>query len=347
MPTIRTSLALLAFVLSTATVQAGETVTLEQKLAKGTRAKVQVHRETEVKYVYKDWGSKVGNAETTTTHHRYTEEVRSAQPVIFWREYAEATRSKHHPHAKPKPLKTSLHGRRAYATKDGLQPDGAYEIDKDEREALKIERLLPALLPARKIVKVRDSWTVPSRKLDEALFGAEIARSNKTSTARVTLKSVKTEGDDQIATLKVKLKIHIDRTSSFPEIDLTLKGDVKWSIKASLPVSANLKGTVGFVVVHKDGEIHADGTTSYEYQAEILEIRKPKGDDDRKQGLPPPPGTRVLVCELHQEHKIDMNTFKICLLCGKKLDKDFNCPNGDPWPFQYCPHDGAPLNPAE
>ena len=70
------------------------------------------------------------------------------------------------------------------------------------------------------------------------------------------------------------------------------------------------------------------------YQAEILEVRKAKGDDARRQGLPPPPGTRVLVCELNPDHKIALSQFKACLLCGKPLNRDFECPESDPWQYK-------------
>jgi hypothetical protein len=349
MPTLRT-LGLTALLLLAGPVQAGDSFTLERKLAKGTRLKVTDHRESEMQQMWTARHTKVGNVEATITHHRYIEEVRNPQPEVFWRDYEESTRSKHHPQDKPNPVNTSLHGRRILVIGLELKPDGPFQIGKPEKDAIKLERLLPVLLPARKVVKLRDSWTVAGKALDEALFGGYAASSGE-STAKVTLKAVKEVKGQQIATLKAKIKIHIERASNFPGIDITLKGEVKWAIEASVPVEANFKGTVGVTVIKTEGddkgEWQASGPTTWQYKAELLDVRKARGDDARAKGLPPPPGTKFLICELQPQHRLDMNHYRACFMCGKKLDKNLECPEGDIWPLQYCPHDGAPLNPGQ
>ena len=279
------------------------------------------------------------------------EEVRSDRPYVLWREYDESTRSKHKPKEKPKPIKTSLHKQRVLIYGLQFKPDGQFEIAKPDREALRFDRLPQALLPYRREVKLRETWTVGSDRLVKALFPPSIAATSRRSSAKVTLKAVKKVKGVQIATLKVKIVLIVERTSTFPGIDMALKGDLKWDLDSGACLEANLSGPIKVVMGTQDdnnpGTVHSDGKCTWAYRAELLESRDGHGKGARKAGRPPPPGTVALQCELEPKHRFELKWQLRCPLCGDALDKDRVCPSGDPFVYQFCPHDGAPLRPVQ
>lgn len=340
--------ALLAgFLVVAGVAQAGDSYTLEYKLAKGSRLKVEEQRTSATQNTYQDNQNKVGGAEEKTSHHLYTQEVHSDKPEILVRDYEKSTRSKHKPKAKPKPLKTSLHGQRVRLVGQDMQPLGQFEIQKPDREELKFDRLLPAFLPAKRLVEVKASWKVSGTKLAAAIL-PPAWKPTSDSGGKVTFKAVKTVKGLQVAILKVKARIIIERTTAIPGVEIGFKGELKWAIDDGVCVEASLTGPMKLVAQLKEdekAEWTADGSYSWTYKAEILEARKKKDDAARKEGLPPPPGTAVIVCELQKEHRFELKHFARCVLCGEALDADKKCPAGDPWAYQYCPFDGSRLSP--
>jgi hypothetical protein len=330
---------------------AADSYSLERKLAKGSKLKVEERRTGVAQLIWQTRNAKVGGAEETITFHRYIEEVRTKQPLVLWREYDESTRSKHKPKETPRPIKTSLHKQRVLVYGQQLHPDGQFKIAKADAEAMRFDRLPDALLPSRRLVKVRESWTIPSGRLVKALLPPSVAATSRRSTAKVTLKSVKKVKGVQIATLKVKIAVIVELTSTFPGIDMALKGDMKWNLDDGACVEANLSGAVKVVMNSQEegnpGTVTSEGSVTWAFKAEILEARGAHDQGARTAGDPPPPGTVGLQCELDPKHVIQLKWHVRCTLCGKPLDKDRACPGGDPFVYQYCPHDGAPLHPVQ
>ncbi|RMG06551.1 MAG: hypothetical protein D6731_25540 [Planctomycetota bacterium] len=326
---------------------AEESVVLKRLLAKGTRVEVEDRRRSQSTILYRTRHDKVGVGEEKLVVQRYVEEVRRARPELLWREYSVSTEAKGRPRERVEPVRTSLHGQRVFLEAFGMRPDGAFEIEKEDRERLRLERLVYALLPPQETVRVRESWTVGPEPLKRALFGPLAVILQKESGGKATLRSLKKEGNRQVAVLRVRTRLRTEVRADFPGVDLNLKGEVKWAVTEGLLLEANLAGPMTFTSLGKDRErMDIQGNLAWTYRAKILAVERAQADERRERGAPPPPGTRVLVCTLHpKEHRIELRHYPMCPLCGQPLDPDRACPRGDPFPFQYCPHDGAPLQP--
>jgi hypothetical protein len=341
-----------AFVLGAGGLAAAapDAVTLRRKLTKGTRVRVETRSLTNNTMQFKNAAAKVGSAEETEVISRYEEEVLSRRPERLLRAYELMTRRKGKPGADVEPLRTTLHGRRVILSGLHMAPDGEFEIAKDDREGLKLERLCAALLPPQETVEPRASWSIGSQPLLASLFGPQVAArsGDPSSTAKVSLKTVKKVRGVEAAVLKVRAKLVLQRAQDFPAIELALKGEVVWAIGAGVLLEAELAGPI--LLAHggqENGqrtEWQADGKTRWSYVAELLEVRE-GGDRARKEGRPPPPGAQALVCEHEPKHRFELKHFARCVLCGDALDGERACPNGDPWVYQHCPYDGAPLQP--
>lgn len=323
--------------------------TIERKLTPGARARVDEVTRTEFSVRYQARGAAVGDAQVETFERRYVEEVRAAQPETLHRSYEHATRAKHHPKAPPNPERTSLFGRGVIVSGLEQRPDGPFELGKDDREAARYDRLAAALLPDRPVER-GDKWVVPGQALVGALWGQLFAPANTECQARVDLKAMRTVDGETQATLRVRASIRTVGTDTLPEISLQLAGELRWAVESGVLLEGRLEGPVAYGGFgEQDGrraEWRAEGTTSWTYRAEPLEAAPATTDADRRTGLPPPPGTRALVCERDPAHRFSLAEFVRCIQCGAELDLTRRtCPEKHAWPLQYCPRDGAPLKP--
>src|SRR5690606_16614334 len=124
---------------------------------------------------WKGPGAKVGDVKTTEVLRVYTEEVRRAEPELLVRTFERSTRSEHHPQAAADPVNTSLHGRRLLVAGLERRPDEPFELSKDDRDLLRLERLAAAMLPTKGVAALKERWTVPAAAMGEALFGSFVA----------------------------------------------------------------------------------------------------------------------------------------------------------------------------
>jgi hypothetical protein len=340
----RSVLALTLLLALPAAAQQGP-VELVRRLVPGARAKVVETSRIELKAFYQARGAAVGDTEVSAVERRYTEEVRTAQPELLHRSYELSQRVKHRLQATPPaPERTSLHGRALLVAGLELKPDGPFEVSKDDGEALRLDRLAAALLPAAKVAR-GESWTVGPEPLVQALFGPYVVPSTTESAAKVALKQVKAKGGLTRATLEARLSIHVPKSDTTPEVTIQLAGEVVWGVEPGRALEARLEGTVAYVVDTSEGRLRAEGPLSWSLQAEPIEGRAPATEAQRATGLPPPPGAQALVCRQHPEHAYPLGELVRCMQCGGELEASTRrCPKGHPWPLQYCPRDGAPLD---
>lgn len=321
--------------------------TLEAKPAVGARKEVVETTSSVLERQWKAKHAKVGDAEAVDLERRYTEEVKSAQPEVLLREYGVSTRAKHHPQEAPDPVRTSLHGRRVRVVGLGLQPEETFEISKEDREALRLDRLPAALLPPQRVAKKRDAWDVSGEAVVGALFGPAVQPTPECG-AKVTFRALKKSDGREVASLRAKVRLSIARRDNFPGVEATLQGDFEWAVAEGTLLAASFEGPLEYVLgVGEDGELSASGTLRFSYAAQLLEAGVAPGAADRRRGDPPPPGTRALICKLDPSHRYELAPLTRCMSCGKPLDKDRRCPEGDGWPLWFCPRDGAPLEPGE
>lgn len=340
-------LLLTAAPLIAAASRAGEPVPLARKLEVGARVRVDERARTETQVLVRGKGASVGESEVSELTRRYLEEVRTARPEGLWREFELSTRAKARRGAPlPEPERTSLHGRAVVLSGLEMKPDGAFEISKEDREALRLDRLALALLPPGGSAEKGGEWTVPAAALGRALFGDWVPEANlQGSGARVELKALKRESKRDVARLRVKaLRLQLAKTDALPGLTLTLEGELGFDLQAGCLVSASLEGPLEYVVGGNDAEATAQGSLAWSYRAEVLERRAPSSDEARAQGDPPPPGTQRLVCKKEATHVYPVPDVKCCVMCGKELNRDKVCPEHG-WPLRFCPRDGAPLRP--
>ena len=50
------------------------------------------------------------------------------------------------------------------------EPDSPFQVSKEDREALRFDRLAQVMVPPRKVVGARESWEISSKALADALF---------------------------------------------------------------------------------------------------------------------------------------------------------------------------------
>lgn len=335
--------------LALATPAAAQPWTLERKLEVGARAQVDEVTRTEYRARYQGRGAAVGDAQVETFERRYVEEVRGARPEALHRAYERSTRAKHHPQGAANPERTSLHGRGVIVSGLEQRPDGPFELSKDDGEALRLDRLAAALLPTRPVSK-GESWVVAGEALVQALWGQVFAAANTACQARVDLKTARAVGGETHVTLRARAWIRTQRTDTLPEVTLQLAGELRWSVERGQLLDGRLEGPVSYGVIGEEegrrAEWRAEGTIVWSYRAEPLERAEAASDVERRTGLPPPPGTRALVCERDPAHRFELAHFVRCIQCGAELDlTKRTCPERHPWSLQYCPRDGAPLHP--
>lgn len=335
--------------LALATPAAAQPWTLERKLVPGARARVDEVTRTEFRMRFTTRGANVGDTQVENFERRYVEEVRAAQPETLHRAYELSQRAKHHPQQPPNMERTSLHGRGAIVSGLEQRPDGPFELSKDDREAVRYERLAAAMLPGRPVER-SDKWVVPGEVLVSSLWGQLFPPANTDCQARVEVKSSRVVDGKTHVTLRVRASIRTQRTDTLPEITLTLAGELKWSVEEGVLLEGRLEGPITYGMIGEENgqrtEGRAEGTTAWTYRAEVLDSRLPPTDAQRRTGLPPPPGAVALVCELDPAHRINLLEIVRCIQCGAGLDlTNRTCPAKHPWPLQFCPRDGSPLKP--
>lgn len=335
--------------LALAAPAAAQPWTLQRRLAPGARARVDETTRTEYRARYQTRGANVGDATLEVYERRYVEEVRAAQPETLHRAFELSQREKRHPQAAPNPERTSVHGRGVIVAGLDQRPDGPFEVSKDDREAMRFDRLAAAFLPERPIANRSDRWEVAGSRLVNALWGQYLQPAPECA-GRAEVKAVRETAGKTHLTLRVRAALKTVRTDTLPEVSMTLQGELRWCVEDGALLEARLEGPVAYGMIgEQDGrrtEWTAEGTTTWTYRAEVLDARAPVSDAERRTGLPPPPGTAALVCEQHPEHRFDLGEFVRCIQCGAELDLTTRrCPQQHPWPLQYCPRDGAPLKP--
>jgi hypothetical protein len=330
---------------------AGAQTVLERTVAEGRRLQVEERRVSDLVVAMAARGARVGNAERSEVVRVYTQETRTAQPEVLFRHYEQSLRDKRHPQAEPAPERTSLHGRDVLVAglEMGPSPAGSFAISEDDKNALRFDRVVHVLLPEQRVAERRDSWTVDSETIGRALFGDSIAAASYDCGARVSLRSVSRQDGREVAVLRVRpLTIRLLRSEHLPELDAQLSGEITWSVTDGELLSAELEGPIRYVVHSDQGQAEAEGSYRWSYSAEILEAGGSAGgggDAARERGDPPPQGTQALVCRLEASHVYAINEIVRCIQCGNELDAEKRCAEGHPWAFQYCPRDGAALDP--
>jgi hypothetical protein len=333
-----------------------ETYTLERKLTRGQRTRVEEASSSELtqRYVGRDAAGhrgSAGNVEVSEVLRTYVEEVLVVQPERLARHYELSTRAKFRQGEDATPERTSLHDRSVLVEGLSLKPaDEAFQISKPDREALRFDRLAVALLPPQRVVERGEEWTLSSEVIGRALWGSWVPAGNvEGSGAKVQLKTVRERKGRLVATLKVKgLRVHLARSEQLPGVDMNLRGELSWAVEEGVLLAGELEGTLSFSMVHKkDGgkaDFEARGPVAWRCSATILESREEPGEGERTSGEPPPAGTTRLVCEQNPGHKLNMSDLRCCTRCGAELTREKGCPE-HAWVFQYCPHDGAPFRP--
>jgi hypothetical protein len=339
---------------STALAQPAPPWTIERKLVPGARLQVNESTRIEVRSMWRARAAAQGDASVDLFERRYVEEVRTAQPELVYRAVESSTRDKRRPQADANPERTSIHGRGVLVAGLDQRPDGAYEISKDDREAMRLDRLATALLPGRPVQRT-DSWTIEGAALTRSLWGEYLVPAAGTQ-AKVDLKGVRHVasagpcGDQDQATIHARVHMVVERTDQTPGVLLDLQGDLKWSIGDGALLDGHLEGTVSYTVLADDAghraELSAEGPLTWTWHGNVLAPRAPLTPDERATGAPPPPGTRVLICGQDPSHRYELEQFVRCPQCGAELDRSTRrCPNKHVWFLQYCPRDGAPLRP--
>lgn len=329
-----------------AVAQAGDPVPLARKLEVGARLRVEERSRSETQIMFRGKGASVGETEVSEVVRRYQEEVRTVQPEGLWREYELSTRAKARRGAPLEPERTSLHGRAVLISGLEMKPDGPFELSKEDREALRLDRLALALLPPAGSAERGQEWTVPAAAVGRALFGEFVPEANlEGSGARVELKAVRKEGKREVARLRVKaLLLRLARTEALPGITANLEGELGFDLAAGALVSASLEGPLEYTVGVGEAEAQAKGKIAWSLEAQLLEPRAPSSDEARARGDPPPPGTQKLVCKKEAAHVYGVPDIRCCVMCGKELNQDKLCQEHG-WPLRFCPRDGAPLVP--
>ena len=323
----------------------GEPIPLERKAQAGQRAEVEEETRSELKIHYRKNGeASVGGVEVNAVKRAYTEEVLRAKPLVTVREYTTSVRSKGKPGAKVKPQQTSLHGRRVKLTGLEIEPgEPGFKLSKGDEEALRLDRLARAFLPTEGKATIKQNWKLPSDRFAAALWGKLVPPGAHHGGASVDLRKVTKQAGRKIAILRVKLDFRTDLRESFPEIKLKLKGTIRWDLDEDDLLSAELTGTLSYMVVQKEGVRYtASGPMSYSYSARYLiprEVPKEAGASTK----PPPPGVSVLVCTHDSRHRIALKDIVCCPQCGESLDRERKCPKKHEWMLRHCFHDGAPF----
>jgi hypothetical protein len=318
------------------------THTLEPRAEIGTRARVTEQRHSSIQLSWKSTGAGGGRTIESGTLQRYVEEVRQDRPLIVHREYELSTLTGKK--GEDKKDRTSLHGREVLLEGFQLKPVGKFTVSPEDQRRLRFDRLCKALLPPQKVVSVRDSWGISSKALAAAIFPESV---RGRCSAKVTFKRVKKRKGQLLACLKVRLELHQERVGKTPGIDMQLSGEIKWAIKEGAMAEAHLEGTIAYELkntrVGQESRTGGKGPLRWSYKTEFLHSRQGASSKERQAGAHPPPGTQRLVCELNPAHVIPLTKYPRCLLCGEKLGKAFRCPKKCAWPWQCCPHDGAPF----
>ncbi|MCA8923561.1 MAG: hypothetical protein KDD82_17220 [Planctomycetes bacterium] len=248
----------------------------------GTRFEVEERRETTVKILWKARARGSGEAEFSSSDTKYVEEVLGVGPLRLRRDYERSLRAKH-PVGKPdEPARTSQHGRVVLV--EGLEKkvEGGGDLDKEDREELRFERLMAALLPPQRVVEPGDTWEISGEAVGRALWGGALpAETTSSSGAVVKLRSLKHKKTGEVAKLQVKaLRVKINKTRGVPELTLDLSGSFEWDVVNSALLKAELSGQVLYVATSREEKLTAEaqGPCSWRYQAKPLPASEEPGE---------------------------------------------------------------------
>lgn len=273
---------LLCFVLVAAGVCQAQIV-LAHEPRKGVVFEVEDHRETTVKVLVKAKARGSGEAKLIRSEQKYTEEVLGVGPLTLKRVYERSLREDRDvSQTDLEPMRTSQHGRTVLLKDLEKKLEDGGNLDKEDREELRFERLLAALLPPQRVVKRGDSWEISGNAVARALFGDALpAETTDHSGAVVKLRSIKRKKSGEVAKLEVKgLRIKIKRMRNVPELTLDLKGAFEWDVVNSAPVKADLSGQVRYVARGDKLTYEAEGPYRWRYQAKLVESDEPAPADD-------------------------------------------------------------------
>ena len=328
----------------------GEPIPLDGTPRKGTRSEVVEARDSQLTVKWKSADGSGTKQEVKRLRQRFRQEVLSPKPWTFLRNYEESTQESGQSAQELASQRTSLHGRAVVLQGLELKPQGApFQISKEDRDRLKLYRLARAFLDGREL-KPRGSYKLGPEPFLKALVGDFVPASVGKGGAKVRLESVREGEQGKIARLAVKLNLRTERHAQLPEIHLDLKGKLEWNLNERDLAEGELEGTMGvFVVNEKEGASwQATGPLRWTYRAKFL-LSRSKGDGEaaRKEGRPPAPGVKLLICSKDPKHRISVADVRNCPRCGAALDAERACPKDHRWVLQYCPQDGAPFRHQE
>jgi len=274
---------LLCFVLVAAGVCQAQIV-LAHEPRKGVVFEVEDQRETTVKVLLKAKARGSGEAKFISSESKYTEEVLGVGPLTLKRVYERSLREDRQvSQTDLEPMRSSQHGRTVLLKDLTKTLEGGGALDKQDREELRFERLLAALLPPQRVVERGDSWEISGSAVARSLFGDALpTETTDHSGAVVKLRSIKRKKSGEVAKLEVKgLRVKIKRTRNVPELTLDLKGLFEWDVVNSAPIKAELSGTVHYVVRVGDRiSAEANGPYRWRYQAKLVEHDESAPADD-------------------------------------------------------------------
>lgn len=246
--------------------------TFERRLAPGTRARVDELHESVLRLQWKGRDGAVGDEEVNTVERRFVEEVRATTPLVLHRQFELSQRAKRRPKAEAEPLKTSLHGRGVLVAGHELKPDDPIEVSKEDRELLRLDLLAHALLPERPAGR-REPWQADPGKLVAALFGPGVRPAPGTG-ARVEVERVERKGDDEVAVLRARVALRLERTETIPGVTADLAGELRWSLRRGLLVAAALEGPITYAAGarrEEGGEVTVQGVLRWTWRATPLD----------------------------------------------------------------------------
>lgn len=324
----------------------GDPVSLDGTPRKGTRSEVVELRETRLTLKWKSADGSGTQQEFKRLRQRYRQEVLSPKPWTFLRNYEESTQESGKTPKELTPQRTSLHSRAVVLKGLELQPHGQpFQISQEDRDRLKLYRLARAFLDGRELAP-RQSYKLGAEPFLKALVGDFVPSSVGKGGAKVRLESVQEGEQGRIARLAIKLNLRTERHAQLPEIHLDLKGKIEWNLEERDVAEAELEGTMGVFVVKDEGATtwQATGPLRWTYRAKFLLSRR-GGDEEsaRKEGRPPAPGVKLLICSQDPKHRLSVADIRNCPRCGAALDAERACPKKHRWVLQYCPQDGAPF----
>lgn len=236
---------------------------------------------------------------------------------------------------------TSMHKRkvRVVGLARALENPALGELSKEDKESLRFDRLAAAFIDRRK-AELRDSWKLPAKPFSEALYGEFIPASLTSGEAKLTLKSIERSEGRPVAVLRVSLLLRTKPYQTLPQIELKLRGTLRWDAEARALLETKLEGKLSFEASAGGKKTVVQGPYRYLRKVTVKAVGEEPG---KALKAPPPADAKQLVCKLNPDHTIQLGEIKHCPPCGKPLNARRECPEKHEWLLRHCPQDGGVL----